>query len=245
MRANGLNSGQHRVPDGAADVLVIDVDPLRARRLQPLGHVRRAMVDAIVEAELVAHVGAFVGTAGDPDRARAAQLGDLPDHRADRAAGGGDRDGLARLRLADVLQPGPRGHARHAEHAQRRRGRRPGLGQLAHRLGVAERPFLPAGPPGHQVALGESRRARGNHPADHLAGHHLADLHRRGVRRPVAHPPAHVGVEREPDRAQQDLAVAGLRGGLGLDAEIVRRRRALGPAGEHDAAVGVRHIGLL
>ena len=82
------------------------------------------MIEAIVEAEFVLDVVAFVLAAGDADRARALDLRDLPDRRADRAGGRRDHHGLAGLRLADIEQAGIGGHAGHAEHADRGRDRR-------------------------------------------------------------------------------------------------------------------------
>ena len=47
--------------------------------------------------------------------------------------------------------------------------------------------------------------------ADRAAAHRLAEGHGFGVRRPLAHPAAHVRVERQVDGAQQHLALRGLR----------------------------------
>ena len=58
--------------------------------------------------------------------------------------------------------------------------------------------------------------------ADGAALHDLADLDRLGVGLGGAHPAAHVGVEREPEDPEQDLAGAGLRNGCGFEAEMVR-----------------------
>jgi hypothetical protein len=65
---------------------------------------------------------------------------------------------------------------------------------------------LPAGVTHNDIALGEPGNVRGNHFADRATLHHIADANRFGVGRRIAHPAAHVGVERKPQRAQQDLA---------------------------------------
>jgi hypothetical protein len=62
---------EHRLEHRAADVLEIDVDALRAGVLQLRGQIGIAVVEAIVKAELVLHVVAFVLAAGDADRAGA------------------------------------------------------------------------------------------------------------------------------------------------------------------------------
>jgi hypothetical protein len=53
--------------------------------MNALGQLRIAAVETDVEAELLDRVAALVGAAGDADHARALELGDLPDRRADRA----------------------------------------------------------------------------------------------------------------------------------------------------------------
>ena len=202
---------EHRVPHRAADVLEIDVDALRAGGLELLREIRRAVVDGGVEAELLDQRSALVGAAGDADRAAALDLRDLADERADRPGRRGDDDGLAGLRLADVEETRIGGHARHAEHAERGRGRRRRGVDLAQLLAVEHGVFLPAAHAEHEVAGRELRVVRAHHLADGAAGHDLADADRLGVGLRVAHAPAHVRVEREPERAQQHLARAGLR----------------------------------
>ena len=82
------------------------------------------MIEAIVKAEFLLDVVALVPAAGDANRPRALDLGDLANRRADRAGGGGNDHGLARLRLADVEQACVGRHAGHAEHAHSGRDRR-------------------------------------------------------------------------------------------------------------------------
>src|SRR6185369_4188320 len=85
--------------------------------------VRRLVVDARVEAELARHVLALGWPAGKADGAASVNLRELAHDAADRAAGGGNDHGLARLRLADLQQAVPRGDAGHAAGAEIR-GRR-------------------------------------------------------------------------------------------------------------------------
>ena len=220
---------EHRVPHRAAHVLEIDVDAARAGCSQLLGEILRAVVDRRVEAQRVDEIAALVAAAGDAHGARALDFRDLPDHRADRPGGGGDRDGLAGLRLADGRKARVGGHARHAEHAERRRYRRAARIELAQARAVRHRVILPAAIAEHDVARLESGMPRIRHLVDRAADHRLTDLDglRVGPRR--AHAPAHVGIEREPQRAQQHLALARLRRRALFEAEIARLRRALGP----------------
>src|SRR5215207_10204386 len=232
---------EHRIPHRAADVLEIDVDALRAGGLELLREIRCAVVDGGVEAELLDQRSAFVGAAGDADGAASFELRDLADERADRSGRRGDSDGLARLRLADVEETRIGRHARHAEDAERRRGRRRRGVDLAQLLAVEDGVFLPAAHAEREVAGRKFRVARAHHLAEDAAGHDLADADRLRIGLRVAHPPAHVGIEGEPERAQQDLAWTGLGDRRALEPEVDWLRLADGARGEHDAAVLFGH----
>ena len=110
--------------------------------------------------------------------------------------------------------------------------------------------FLSVGPPIgillppqtllHDIADLEARVVRFYHLADSAAGHHLADAYWGRVGRRIAHPAAHVRVERKIDDADQDLARARLRHCDLFDAKIGLRRLARRPTSKNDAAVGFR-----
>ena len=129
-----------------------------------------------------------------------------------------------------LRRPGIGGHARHAEDAERGRGRRRRGVDLAQLLAVEDGVFLPAAHAEREVAGREFRVVRAHHLADDAAGHDLADADRLGIGLRIAHAPAHVGVEREPERAQQDLARTGLgdrrRSRAGSRSASARRRGA-------------------
>ncbi len=228
---------QHGVEDRAADVLEIDVDAVRAGVGQLSREVRRAPVEAHVEAERAGDVAAFFGVARDADHAAAFQLRDLADGGAHRAARGGHHDRFARLRLADLQESRIGGEARHPEDAQRMRRMLERRAER-HQVGaVRQRIVLPAAIGEHEVADGERRVLRRDHTADRAADHHVAERDRRRIGRRVAHAPAHVGVERQVERLQQDFA-AGRRGNRGgLQAEVLRDRRAGRTAGQHEPAI--------
>ena len=228
---------QHRVEHRAADVLEIDVDAVRAGGGEALGQLRIAAVEADVEAELFDRVAALVGAAGDADHARALELGDLPDHRADRTGRRGHDHGFARLGLADVEQADVGGERGHAEPAQRQRR----LRHLAEReqiLTVRQRVVLPAGVAEHQIAGAELRMLGGDDAVDRAAHHGLAQRHRRRVDRPdFVHQVAHVRIERKVQRAQQHLPFVRRRDGGFVETEVLRRRQAARARGEDDAAI--------
>ena len=115
----------------AADVLEQSVEPVRQRRLHLVGEMRRLVIDADVEAELVADIGAFLRAAGNADRPRAGELGELADERPDRSARRCDNHRFTGLRFADHPQTAISSEPRHAEHAETGRDRRNGWIELA------------------------------------------------------------------------------------------------------------------
>lgn len=90
----GVEQREDSVEDLAADVLVIDVDAVRAGLGQSFGEVRGMVVEAGIEAEHLHGVAAFFRTAGDADHSAALELADLSDGGADRPGGGGHHQGL-------------------------------------------------------------------------------------------------------------------------------------------------------
>ena len=92
----------------------------------------------------------------------------------------------------------------------------------------------PAGVGQHAVAHGVVGMPRLLDHADGPADQHVADLDRVGVGLRGTHPPAHVGVEREVDDAQQQLAVGRRRHLVVGEREAVVAGLALGAPGEPD-----------
>ena len=93
--------------------------------------------------------------------------------------------------------------------------------------------------PAHEVPRRQAVGTADHDLAHALALHDLAQLDWCGIGRPFIHPPAHVGVEREPDRAHQRLAGPWPGRRRFVDREVLGHRRALGSADQEDAAVGV------
>jgi hypothetical protein len=201
------------------------------------------MVEAGIEAQLIDDVVAFRLGARDTDDPAAPDLGDLANHRANRAGSCGDHQRLAGLRPADLQQAGIIGHAPHAEHPQRRRDRGLRRVDLADRVRLEQRKVLPAAIADDEVAGREAVEVGFDHLAHRAAGHHLADRDRRRVRRRVAHAAAHVGIERQIDGAGEQFARPWLRRRALLEPEVVRSRPALRPLREDDAAVDLAHLG--
>ena len=109
--------GEGGVEMVAADIVEIDVDPLRRGLDQLLDDRPGLVVDRRVGAEL-AHPGDLVGAAGRADHGHALGLGDLHHRRSDRARRGRDEDDVAFLRLGDPEQPEIGGAAGEAEIAE-------------------------------------------------------------------------------------------------------------------------------
>ena len=182
------------------------------------------VVDRGVEAELLDEGPALVRATGDADGTRALELRDLADRGPDRTGGGGDHDGLPRLRLAEQQQPGVRREAGHPEHAERR---------LDRRLLRVERTRVPCRRrrPGSasRSTTAPSRRPAGpatatRRPGTPCSHHDATQWHRVGVRLGVAHPTAHVRVQREVAHLQQHLAVLERRQVDGDGLEVGRGR---------------------
>ena len=185
----------------------------------------------------------FSGAAGDPDDARAVDLGELAGDRADRAGRGRDDDRLARLRLADVADPDPRGEPGHPERAQVGT-RRDALGdidrQQRHRV-RRDRVLLPADETLHGLADRIVRIVRRDDLAEPGRAHDLADADRRQVRRRVVDPRAVRRVERDPVDAHERLAVPDLGHRLLAELEGVRADAPGGALAEEEAAVSIGH----
>ena len=107
-------------------------------------------------------------------------------------------------------------------------------------VGRQHEPALPAAMPADEVACGNALRPAGQDLPDALALHHLAEPDRCRVGRRIVHPAAHVGVERQPDRADQDLARRKLRDGDLVELEVLLHRCAMGAARQQDPLVHVQ-----
>ena len=78
-------------------------------------------------------------------------------------------------------------------------------------------------------------RAAGLDHADALALHDLTQLDRGGIGRAVVHPAAHIGVERQPDGADQHLARPGRGHRRLVETKVLGHRHALRAADEENA----------
>src|SRR6202042_1546135 len=94
-------AGERVIEDLAANVVEVDVDPLRSVLAQSGGKISGLVVDRRIETQVLHHVAALLGAARDPHDAAALQLGDLPDDASDGAGGAGYDDGLSLGRTAD------------------------------------------------------------------------------------------------------------------------------------------------
>ena len=203
------------------------------------GQVVRVAVDGLVEAELLREVPQLLRPAGDADHPAASDLRHLARDRADRARRRRDHDRIARRGAADLDQPEIGGEPRHAEDAD-------GGGEwpqcrvhLARARSLRDGVVLPARVVVDDVARHEARVPALHHPADRAAHDHVAERNRRVVAQVRAHPEPHVGVEGEPDRPNQQLAVGRL-GHRRLDEAKIRLLwRPFRAGGEDDLAVGV------
>ena len=239
-------AAQHRVEDLATDIVEVDVDAVGAGLGQSLRNLFVLVVDDLVRTEFVLQPRALVGPARDGDHATAVVARHLHHGGADRAGGGGHHHGLARLRLADLLQAEVGGQARRAEHRQRPRGMRQGLRvEGAEALAVTDEFLARAGHAADPGADRVARMARFDHLADAGRAHHLAEADRRPVRLLLAHPDAHGRIDRQPAHRDPQLAVAERCRRFMAQCEVLVLGQALGAGDQVKAAAGVGHGGSL
>src|SRR5262249_48497756 len=81
------------------------------------GKIGVAVIDGCIEAELIFHIRALLGTARDADRPRPGDLRELANQRANRSARRRDNYRFSGLGLADHAQAGIRGESGHPEDA--------------------------------------------------------------------------------------------------------------------------------
>ena len=158
-------------------------------------------------------------------------LGDLRDDGPDRAARGRDDDLFAILQRADFQQPAISGQAGAAQrmHIDAERQRRIALQHAQRGTGRDEAVAHPR-PVADERALGERRIARFHDPPDTRAEHRL-------VQRLIGvEPRAHIGIDRQEQRLDLDLARRRL-GQIRLDdLEILGHGNAIRAADQVDLA---------
>src|SRR5690606_25832893 len=115
--AKGVHQRQDGIENLSADVLEVDIDALRARRLEVGRQIARLVVNGSIEPEFVDQILALLRPACDADGTATFELRDLRNNRADGARRGRYHDGFTRLRLADLEQAEIRSPARHPQSA--------------------------------------------------------------------------------------------------------------------------------
>jgi hypothetical protein len=230
--------GTRALGDGAADIVEVDVDAVRARVLQRRPHVVALVVDAGVVSVQLLQVRHLLGRAGDPDHPAApGDPRELADDLADGTGRGRDDDRVTRLRLPHVEEAEVRREPGAAEHVQRRLDGRHRRVDLAERAAAGDGVLLPAELADDGVAGSEPRVVALDDLAHHLARHRLAELGGLRVRPRRAHPPAHVRIDGEPLRVHEHLAGPGRRD-LGLDErEVGVLGEPFGARRQHDLPV--------
>jgi len=155
------------------------------------------VVDRAVEPELLDDPAALPCAAGDPDRTRALDPGDLAGDAANRPGSARDHHRFPVTRAADFQQPEVCRQAGQAERAEIGRQRRERRVNRDHPMAVGHRELLHSERPVHVIALCERRVLGSDHATDCAGTHDRADLDRLDVRGACVHPTAHRRVERE------------------------------------------------
>jgi hypothetical protein len=215
-----VQSAEHGIEHGAADVVEEHVDAVGAELDQLALEVGGAVVDAPVEAELVDDPRALLVGSGDADDPTAHDPRDLPHDRPGRPRGRRHDDRLTRLGLADVEQPEIGGHPGRTEDAHHG----PHVGDVLElgRVQVVSHDVevLPPGERRDDVADLVGRAATLYDAADPAAPHDLADLDGRQVALAPVEPGAHGGVDAQVHGAHQRLALGQLGHGRLDELEI-------------------------
>ncbi len=201
----GVQQGQNRIQNSAADVFKVDIDTVRHSLFQQFGKARRLVIDAGIKAERIDHMRTFISATRDTDHTAAHDLGHLTHGRAHRATCGGNNKRLAFFGFADLGQSAVGRQPRHAHHAKR-----PGrvLRVFAHvdrAHAIGQGIILPATASHNPIASFKALHIRCHDLRDRAANHHAADLNRDSIGLRVAHPAAHIGVKRQVLIAQQHL----------------------------------------
>src|SRR6185312_11204202 len=100
-----IDAAKNGVVDRSRRVVEECIDPVRTALCERVVNIlRRLVVYGAVIAEILDTLSDLLGSAGEPDRAASLDLCDLPDGRANTAGRGRNRNGLSRLRPADIQQ---------------------------------------------------------------------------------------------------------------------------------------------
>ena len=232
---------QNRIKNRPARQFEIHINPLGASRRQLRRHIGRGAVNAGVKAQLLHHIGAFVRTPRQPDRPRPANPRNLPHQRTNRARGCTNHHRLPRLGPPDMLQPGVSRHPRHPHHPQRRLHRRCQGVQFPHLTALADHVVPPQVMHRHDIPRLKPLVLRHQNPRHRLGRQRLPQRRRRRIRRPLRHPPPHIGVQRQPHHLQQNLPRPRVAQHRALHPEIGGLWAATRPCGQNDGAGGDGH----
>src|SRR5262249_34508737 len=137
----------------AADVLEVDVDTFGHRGSNGRGQITGfAVVDRLVDAELLRKVPTLLIRTGGADDVTAVVLRNLHDDRPARAGSCGHEHALAILQLSDAKKTRISGETRHAERTQIGLDRRNRPAELRKALAARDEPLAPAVEVGDVVA---------------------------------------------------------------------------------------------
>ena len=241
--AMGLQSVVDGDHDVTADVFEIEVDPVGCQPVQRLSDILILVVNGRVEAEFFGQPAAFPGPARNADDATAARLCHLTGDRTHRAGGCGDHKRLAGLGLEHICHAEIGRHSGHAEHAEIRGQRHAGRAVHLPELHLIDHGIVrPAtGHRGHHIAGPEPAGTAFLDHTEGQASHDPADRYRRQITLGIVHPGAVGGVQRQIDRADQNLGFFQGRNRSLDQFEVSGPDQALGPLAQHPLTIHASH----
>ncbi len=116
------NARQTDIQYLAADVVEVDVDPVRTQPVEFCSDILGFVVDGAVEPKRVGEPGAFFSGPSHAEHGAAFNFGDLTGHAARRTRCAADDDDVSGFRFTDVEQPEVGCHAGAAKYAERNGG---------------------------------------------------------------------------------------------------------------------------
>src|SRR6266404_5761204 len=208
------------LPNCAANVLEINIDPVRACSCKGLWEVRGLVVNGSRKTKFRNQEVAFAWTASNTDGPCAPNFSQLPHKRADCACRCGHNDSVSFFRFTDRPEARICREARHTENTEIcGHGRNLGI-HFSYAIAFTYELCLPTGLSKYHVSWLVVGMTRSLHNTHALTRHHVPDSRGFGIRLSIVHSSAHVRVERQKASLKEKLPIPWVREGNFAECEI-------------------------
>ena len=232
----------HGARHGTTHVFKVDIDAVRAGRFQVCFQIAGLVIHTGVETQLIDHVIALFGAAGNANNPAALGFRSLANDGSYRPGSGRDNHGFAGFRLTHVHQAAVPRAPRHTGNAEiGLQGYVVSLLNLVHHRRIAREGnvFLPTGITSDQITDLQGVRAGFHHPGNALADNWLVDADRVHVTFGIVHTRAHVRIQRQPEHLCDHLTLIGGANGALFQHQIALLNFTLGALFEDNGSVPV------